>query len=292
MDKEKVIYSRSQSFTSIKKEPPRLLYVSSFNRRLWKFTGHALVESFLNTQTKGELLLTYEDDIKSQIKQKIHGLSNKHSLRYYNLDEDEFLQIWLKNNIDIIPQDLGGTAAKCNCVDNDHIRGCPYSFFNYRASQWFRKVVALNYAIKLDTYDILVFIDCDAEFRKKTSIQIIKDTFKNKLAMWYFLGRHRKALDKGIEAGFMGFHRQYGGYDIIQLLIDKYVSGDFKQYHRWDDGYVLRMVVEENPQIPTKDLTEYVDVSRVMDEGPFRKYIAHKKGIHEKQGIRLLELNR
>ena len=40
-----------------------ILYVTSFNKRLFRITGYNMVHSFLDTDTEGTLFATYEDDI-------------------------------------------------------------------------------------------------------------------------------------------------------------------------------------------------------------------------------------
>ena len=73
----------------------KVLYVTSFNKQLFDLTGKKMVESFLETDIEGDLLVTYEENIGSSIPE-----SDK--VKLYNLDDSEFLSSWLEKNKDII----------------------------------------------------------------------------------------------------------------------------------------------------------------------------------------------
>ena len=45
-----------------------ILYVTSFNKKLFDVTGKAMIQSFLGTGIEGDLLITYEDGIKEVLK--------------------------------------------------------------------------------------------------------------------------------------------------------------------------------------------------------------------------------
>jgi len=66
----------------------------------------------------------------------------------------------------------------------------------------------------------------------------------------------------------------------LQHVIDSFTSGDFKKYRRWDDGYVFRMIVNEHPEIKTRDIVENLEFMNVVEPGPFGKFVKHNKGIH------------
>ena len=44
-----------------------ILYVTSFNKQLFDVTGRAMIKSFLGAGIEGDLLVTYEDDIESEL---------------------------------------------------------------------------------------------------------------------------------------------------------------------------------------------------------------------------------
>ena len=244
----------------------KILYVTSFNRRLYEATGQRMIESFVYHKTEGDLLITYEDDLSKDIP--------KHrKFIFYNLEEDQWLTKWLKENEDIIPVSLGGLFEG---VYEGRAK------FNQRASQWFRKIVALNKALDYkDKYDAIIYLDSDTVFTKHLSSEKIDKIFDGS-SMFYHLGDYRRRVKTGIESGIIGFNLQELGEELLGTVIYKFRSGAFRKYIRWDDGYVFRMVVEENPNISTRDLVS-CEESNVVEYGPFAQYIVHDKGVHWKQ---------
>ena len=63
-------------------------------------------------------------------------------------------------------------------------------------------------------------------------------------------------------------------------LINKFRNGGFREYDRWDDGYVLRKVLEESEDLNSRDLVKNVAMpsTRVVEFGPFNDYVFHDKG--------------
>jgi hypothetical protein len=243
----------------------KILYVTTFNQRLYDATGKNMIESFVRYKTEGDLLIAYEDGLDKVI-------PHHRKFIFHNLETDKFLSSWLKDNEDIIPTDLGGT------FEGEYTLKAK---FNQRASQWFRKIVALNRAMDLKGYDAIVFLDSDTSINKNLKSSKIEEIFDGQ-SMFYHLGPYRKESGTGIESGVIGFNLNEQGGILLACVINKFRSGDFKNYIRWDDGYIFRMVVEENPQIPARDLVD-VRENDVVEYGPFAEFIVHEKGIHWKQ---------
>ena len=128
----------------------KILYVTTFNQRLYDATGKNMIESFVRYKTEGDLLIAYEDGLDKVI-------PHHRKFIFHDLETDEFLSSWLKDNEDIIPTSLGGT------FDGEYELEAK---FNQRASQWFRKIVALNKAMDLKEYDAIVFLDSDTTINK------------------------------------------------------------------------------------------------------------------------------
>jgi len=165
---------------------------------------------------------------------------------------------------------------KKRCNHNDF---CPLSFFNRRAVGWFRKIVALSVALNYN-YKSIVFLDADIIFNKQGLNIVINDIFSKKVGTFYMLGPHRRAIDKGIESGIIGFQKDYGGYELLDKVISVYKNGDFRKYRRWDDGYVFKKVIEEHSTNSLDVITS--NVSRVADTSPFAKYLVHNKGVYNR----------
>ena len=237
-----------------------ILYVTSFNEHLYQATGKDMIKSFVMWKTEGNLLITYEDGVHEDIVKHRKFL-------FHNLDKDDFLHNWLKTNEDIIPVEYGGLFT-----------GKFEDKFNRRAACWFRKIAAINAALKCG-YDKIVFVDSDSVFKKQITEEYMDQIFDGG-AMFYHLGKSRIERDMGIESGFIGWDLNNGGKEYLQHVIDSFTSGDFRKYRRWDDGYVFRMIVDEHPEIKTRDVVENLEFMNVVEPGPFGKFVKHNKGIH------------
>ena len=270
-----------------------ILYVTSFNKKLFRVSGYNMVHSFLDTDTEGDFLVTYEDDI-------FKDLPKSDKLIYHNLDEDEFLQNWLQDNSDIIPIEYGGTYPECTQCRNPkdrwhgHLPDCLNGGWHARVGQWFRKIAALNEALKYEEkYDVIIFADCDIDFLKKIPEKYVCDIAKG-YGSFYHLGLNRLKQNMGIESGFIGFNKNGRGYELLKRVIDSYATKDFRRFERRDDGYVFREIFGESTDINKKDLV-YQDMNwhdvtsrpnvkgdlNVVDKGMFAKYISHRKGMHD-----------
>ena len=110
--------------------------------------------------------------------------------------------------------------------------------------------------------------------------------------IFFHLGKIRRRRGQGMESGFIGFQKKHGGYDFLDLVIDKYQSGEYKKYKRWDDSYLFRKVWDEHCLYSDENKISYRDVvgpnpetSHVVEEGLFADYIEHNKGFHIECGI-------
>jgi hypothetical protein len=261
-----------------------LLYVTTFNKKLFDATGRDMVASFLQKQIEGHLLVCYEDDIEEQI-------PSSNNILTYSLEKDSFLNNWLSKNSDVIPKDLGGDFLGCSCDGKEQylggcVKGCAGLSWNRRASLWFRKVVALNKALSLaeetQKYSHIVFIDSDVIFTDKLHEDSVKSFFGN-YGCLYHLGKRRKEILTGIETGVTAYSRANQGFVLLKTYIECFDSGKFREYDRWDDSYVLKKVIEDRQDLPSKDLVEELYHTTVIPAGDFGKYLFHDKGAHAKK---------
>lgn len=261
-----------------------LLYVTSFNKALYHTTGKKLIQSFIAKKINNKFLITYEDEIDNKIPKKDNFI-------LYNLAQNKFLEDWLNRFKHIIPQEYGGTAAKCTCKINTeldkwnaHKFGCAHSQWNRRASKWFRKIVALCVALSYKPEKI-IFLDSDVYFTKHLPERIVNGIFKE-FGFIYHYGKYRQRVKTGIESGVIGFSREGGGFDLLNKVIDCFDSGEFLNYKRWDDGYIFKMMLDKTPKdkLGRKDLVLYERrSSHVVNLGLFRHYLIHNKGWHTKK---------
>ena len=267
----------------------KTLYVTSFNKKLFDATGKAMIQSFLSSKIEGDLLVTHEDDIAKEI-------PKADTISLLKLEDYEFLNHWLRENKDIIPVEYGGEMEGCGCKDippnkhyyKDHIKRCPNLGFNRRASLWFRKIAAMHKALSVSKdkgYERVVFIDSDVLFKKSITDEFLDKIF-NSAGFFFHLGIHRKRIGTGIESGFIGFSRDNQGFDFLQIVINSFITGDYRKYDRWDDGYVFRKIWEEHPEIPSKDVVgphQLKPFSHVVRYGMFAPYLEHDKGSHTRR---------
>jgi len=285
-----------------------ILYVTSFNKRLFNLTGKNMLSSFITKQIEGDMLIVYEDGI-------IHELptSNTQQFYYHNLNNVPELTKWFQDNKDIIPKQYGGNIEDCKCkiirkkkfvkVKKPtkkfkalkittikkiiHVKDCPFKAFdanetnfNQKVLLWFKKIVALHLALQFtNIYTTIIFVDSDILFKKQITQQLINDTF-DQYDVFGHLGEYRKKQQYGVESGFIGFRNQ-NGTRFLRQLINIYFTNQFKQYRRWDDSFILQKLLEEVKTIKFKDMVNTQTQSmNVVENGILRNYIRHFKGIH------------
>tara|TARA_R110002020_G_scaffold3005_8_gene13922 strand:+ start:1312 stop:2148 length:837 start_codon:yes stop_codon:yes gene_type:complete len=268
----------------------KTLYVTSFNKPMFEATGKRMVMSFINAGVEGDLLITYEQEIAEEI-------PKADSILLFDLDSDEFLLGWLEANKDVILEEFGGEFKGCDCDKLNssehhmlnHVKYCPAMAFNKRACFWFRKIAAMREAMRIakedNRYDRVVFIDSDVVFKRGIPEQYMDSVFKG-AGFFFHLGEHRARIQTGIESGFIGFSRENKGFKFLQIVIDSFVTKDFRRFDRWDDGYVFRRLWEEHPEIPSKDVVgkhPLKPYAHVVRYGAFAKYLEHEKGCHTRK---------
>ena len=256
------------------------LYVTSFNKPMYDMSGVHLLKTWIQYNPEQYLLVCYED-------MKFRN-TNKEIISY-DLSDSEFLKSWLKQYENDIPVEYGGKATPENnpaLYDN---------YFNKSASKWFRKIVSIDHAIKTygHLFNHVVWIDADCYIKKSMPKMLSSGVFKT-ANMIYHLSPKRRRNDQGIESGIIGF-RKGVGYDLMEIVTNKFKTGDFKQYSRWDDGWVFREIVDEQTILNKKrdndkliymlDLVISMDNnksirSEVIPYGPYGNFIIHDKGKH------------
>jgi hypothetical protein len=275
---------------------PNILYITTFNDVLYEKSGKALVDSFADKSTHGDLLVCYED---FEFDETVHGTA---SIMKYNMETDAYMNTWLDTHKDIIPEEYGGCAPNNSSVFDDpkpdrwNPKGQVWA--KYRASRYFRKIVALNYALKMyaDKYDIFYIIDSDCIFKKGIPSTLSTSMFSDGSAMVYFWGAFRKRINRGPETGFTGYCKKNGGFAFAKTICDTFETGKFLEYQYWDDGFVVGRVIDEaaatvaaaaadTPDIVLKDLVgeSTASTTRVMEiqDNVLFDYVHHFKNKHK-----------
>jgi len=208
----------------------KTIYVTSFNRDMYLMSGQLLIETFVKNNPKDFLVVCYEGMTLQRKYPQIIG---------FDLIESKFLREWLIKNANNIPNEYGGTASKAK---NPKLYN---NYFNKSASKWFRKIVSIDMAIKTygKYFKYVVWIDADCYACKPLPRDTMDKIFQNHDVI-YHLSKKRRDNEQGIESGIIGF-KKGKGYEFMNIVSNKFKSGDFKNYPRWDDGWVFREVVDE-----------------------------------------------
>lgn len=266
-----------------------VLYVTSFTSDMYKVSGKKMIETFQKYHPNNKMVVCYE-------KMKLRDLGDlSDNILTYDLNKSDFLKKWLFKNRDIIPFYMGGLATPQNnskLLKNE---------FNRQASCFFRKIVSIDYAISSygKKYNSIVWMDADSYFMKNIPNKTISKIF-SKSHVFFHLGTKRQKANLGIESGIIGF-KNGNGYKFFKIVANKFRNGSFRQYEKWDDGYVFRKVWEEvvkfnkkypnNPyKILFNDVVSHIvksDRNEVIPYGPFKDYVTHEKGKHKRMGIRV-----
>lgn len=265
----------------------KILYVTTFNERLYEMSGKQLLTSFTSKINNADMLVCYED---------FEFKTDQSNIFSYDLKNDAYMNTWLEKYKHIIPKFYGGEAEDDSDIfkDNnkDYWGGNEGQYWaKFRASRYFRKLVALNYALTnyADTYDYIFVIDSDCIFKNCIKHKVIKQLFDNNTSMIYFWSEFREKINRGPETGFTGYCKANNGYNFAKILCDCFSTGKFLNYAYWDDGYVIGQVINEyksDPNFKLKDLMTNVNskTTRVMDvkDQPLFDYVHHFKNKHKK----------
>jgi hypothetical protein len=261
-----------------------VLFISTFNKVLYDATGARMVRTFLRTQ-KHPLYVCIEG-------MQSTDLPVNDKLIIQSITDDPYLHAWLDKNKDIIPVEFGG-EHECTCgmravklivkkkvtTRRKHKHNCPNGSFRKRACQWFRKITTLKRAIELG-YKRIILTDCDMTYKAEIPDDLLNELFENN-ALFYHCGIYRIKRGLGIETGLYGLNLEMGGQQILDEMFRRF-EGDFRSYVRWDDAWMLTVVVDALKDIPMKDLVEGSTKrsGHVINQGPFEPYLAHHKGVH------------
>ena len=208
----------------------KILFVTSFNKKIYNFTGKNLVKSFINfsNDTNINLLVTYED----------FNFNFNHTNIIVKNVMSSFLKKILIDNKDVIPMCYGGEATQYN---NPSLYNTKEKY-NFQASRWFRKLAALEIAYRefRKEYEYIIWIDSDCLFLDYFDYNTLILPLNNKI-LGYYYGPRRLQRNHGIETGLVFINKLAYNilYDWFSLLKDKL----FRKIKRWDDGYLLKYLL-------------------------------------------------
>lgn len=252
------------------------VFVTSFKPDMYTATGKHLLDSFGSYCNDAEMFACVEEFGESVPQTRPH-------VSFYDITADDMLLEWLRSNTDLIPKHLGGAAEPCNCpvtgfgIEETHRAGCSYCWYNRNAARWFRKLVALKCACRNFPNRKLIWIDSDCRFKADLYGKTIASWFQN-CSGFYFKSPQRKVLESGI----LGLDLGIAGSEFIRAVIERYMSGEFRQDLRWDDGYQIQMVINQRTDIELTDLapTALPWHAEVIATSQVGRYIEHYRGTH------------
>jgi hypothetical protein len=255
-----------------------VLYVSTFNKKLHDATGHRLVSSF------NEFQKDQDCDLLVGIEGDSIGFTSLFECETtaFNLDRYDYLKNWTAHNTLYIPPAYGGTKVDWNEKD-------PNNSWNYRAAGWFRKLAAINYALDNKArpcgltcqYHAIVFLDSDVYFKKCLPNSKLLETFRDK-DFFYQLGPNRRRRNLSVESGIIGAKGDEGCF-VLKTWIDYYNTDKWRDYGRWDDGWLLKICLEEHPEFKVHDIVrphKEIEFSHVTRFSELGDYLWHDKGNH------------
>ncbi|AUF82694.1 hypothetical protein TetV_612 [Tetraselmis virus 1] len=254
-------------------------FFTSFTSAMYEVTGQLLLKSFLTYVPWGKITVHLEGS-------DISDLIVDERITYVHLDDDPWLQEWLKNNEDRIPVNMGGQCTKG--LDK----------WNIKASKWFRKVVAIQNQYRNHTKDseVMIWLDADLYFIKTVPEHHIRNVLSTNDFV-YACGPTRK-VKMGVESGFLIFRKNEKLTHLMDAIKNKFDRSHliWNELPRWDDGYVLKVVLKEetkdnfNAQYHTLksgaicyDMAPYKKTSmpcNPMTDCPMTPYFVHAKGFH------------
>ncbi len=265
----------------------KLYYVTSFNKKMFHQTGRFLINSFITSKSEGTLLVAYEDMEQEYIQESIPELIRKFAnIEYLSLDNHKYGQ-WKKSVRSVTPVKHGGTLEE---DDSLKVPGKPYYSWNQRATGWASKTFAMKTLVKEELADMIIWVDSDSVFKKKIERKWLeKEIFKIGVDIdpykgFYHFGPYRKTTMKAAETGLFGFTKP--GFHVINKAYTEYMTCEYQLQDRWDDSALYtRLMCEGVDKAFFRDLVtgdNGQSKNHVIVQGPFRKFISHEKGTHNR----------
>ncbi len=257
------------------------LFVTTFNQKLYNATGKQMLQSFISTKSEGRFFIAHEN---IDFGDSFLGVVSTGKLILQDTQKDSLYWEWHKKFKNYIPPAYGGDK-----LDWSEYNDYKQRDYNYQTGRWFWKIIGIKRALELQEIDektLITFVDSDCRFIQKVKYDHIKQIL-TEVDFVYHYGKFRKLHDKGFESGLYSIRGKSNASLIADWLYEKYISGDFLKMRRWDDGYVMSKILDELPNIKSKDLAWKIreQTSRVCDHSIFANYILHSKGIHHRSGV-------
>jgi hypothetical protein len=255
-----------------------IIFITSSTKKMYEFSGIKLLKSFIKHQQNNKLIY-FTENFKLDIEHD--------NIIQYDIINYPFLKDWLVKFKHIIPIQFGGIYdyTKDKHARKKGLYPQKTKDWNYKCSLWFRKIASLHYTKTFyGNYQKIIWLDNDCIIQKELNKTFIDSLFAN-TQMFYFLGKKRKSMDFGVEAGFIGWKKCNQELCFLQKLFEFYINGDFIKEKRWDDGYVIKRLLELHFINYGNDISKGSKLINVMEVSYITEFIIHKKGVHWKNNI-------
>ena len=238
---------------------------STFNRKLYKFSGRGMIQSVQDKLPNAEVVI-YDEQI-----------GEKFNFKTVNVNDLPEVKRVFEENKEVITKPFGGLADGKNM-----------GMWNNRWFGWFKKVAMGYHAVCVEEYKgYLLFIDSDIRFLKGFDEDFLNKTTNGK-AVSYFRGDRPIAETSFIVANAdLEITKEFYNY-----YMNLFLSKDFRSFPRWDDSYTFEQAMLGFDQKSFCDLaagcanSKFTDTnghttgSEIIAFTEWGKYVEHDKGIH------------
>lgn len=236
------------------KDHNKIVFVSSFNEKLFNESGKKMLSSFVKNvlHPNIHLILVIEDYARLR-----PLLPRADWLTVLDLESYDYFTEWKAPT-----KNVGG-------------------YFNKNARHFFCKVASLSLAKDFcNNPNKIIWLDCDLEFVKHLSYtQLIRWFSDENVQCYYLMGPYRRRHGFGIESSFLVFNPNFS---VLSDWIREFVRHDFAERHiRYDDGWVLKDILQDYPAFTIRDIGKDSTNDRPMLSSILGDYVIHHKGRHQ-----------
>ena len=253
-----------------------IIYFTTCNQKLYNISCKALISTFILNSSINDKLFVFHENINIEI--------TSLNVIYINVADCLLYNLWFNKFKDHIPIKFGGNV---DITKDERMMYGEAVKWNQKACLWFWKIISMQRICNhlTDETRFFIFLDADTFFKSSLDNTFYERILPNDCAIGYHMGKFRRSVNHkrcaGIESGIMVFRNNPNAFKFIDDLVEIYLSGTYLDYIRWDDGYILRMLIEkEIHKSYCHDFVLESTIKNVISEGPFKGKIIHEIGKH------------
>ena len=215
--------------------------VTSFNKRIFDSEYQKIFFSMKKNHPNVEFYVYHENSFeKNKYGDEIDFLNEKRDNVYLFDLFEVYENGWLYNFLKTSPFKDCHTLGTPGCTPSTE----PIEYWNRNSIYWFRKVAAVNHCVNLISNPFLIWIGADTQFR-------VDRSHPNGFDKGFFDYVEQfdcsviKRPDKMIDAEIIVFNLKKRGMDVVKKWFEYYTTLKAFNEYRWDDGYILTLLVEQ-----------------------------------------------